>query len=191
MVNENINNLMDEIEIEEEFKFIKEEFGEESLEKLNQASKDIVTKAAGTAAQIGVSTAVSSTFFAGQTILGPIVGALAGGFISPIVVGLVSALMNYKKIIEFYKKKMSSINDPEKKSVMQAKISNLTKKISEKRTKLNEARSNIIKQTSEMRNKINEMERNKNKLSPAELVTLEKYKKIVSNRMKVIPKLNG
>lgn len=186
MINENILNLIDEVQ------FINEEFNEDSLEQLRQGSLDMIKKATGTAAHIGISSAISgSAAMAAYPVLGPIVGAIAGGFISPIIVGLVAALLNYKKVIEFYKKQYSKITDPDKKAELQTKINNLNQKITEKRTKLNKARNDLNKRTNEMRVRINEMERNKKSLSPAELGTLEKYKKIVANRMKVMPKLNG
>lgn len=186
MINENILNLMDEVQ------FINEEFDEEKLEQLRQGSTEMIKKAAGTAAHIGVSTAISgSAMMAGHSILGPIAGALAGGLVSPIVVGLVTALLNYKKIIEFYKKQFSQTTDPRKKAELQTKINNLNQKITEKRTKLNKAKTDLNKRTNEMKLRINEMEKNRKNLSPAELVTLEKYKKVVANRMKVMPKLAG
>ena len=185
MINENILSLIDEVQ------FINEEFdNEEKLEQIRQGSIDMIKKAAGTAAHIGVSTTVSG-MMVGHSVVGPIVGALAGGMVSPIVVGLVTALLNYKKIIEFYKKQFSQTTDPSKKAELQTKINNLNQKITEKRIKLNKAKTDLNKRTNEMKLRINEMEKNRKNLSPAELVTLEKYKKVVANRMKVMPKLTG
>ena len=41
-----------------------------------------------------------------------------------------------------------------------------------------------------MRALISKMEREKKNLTPTELVKLEKYKKIVANRLKVMPRLS-
>jgi hypothetical protein len=185
MINENINNLIEEVQFINEF-----DIDEEKLEKFNKGTMDTVKRSAGIASQIAVSGMISTAMPA-WPVIGPILGAIVGGSISSFITSLLNSLMKDEQKINAYQKQLAQTQDPAQKAGIQTKINETKLRLSEKRTRLNKEKNDLIKQTNEMRMKIGAMERNKAKLSPGELVTLEKYKKIVANRMKVIPKLNA
>ncbi len=173
MIIQNINNLI--IELDEK--------------AIQQQALATAKRVAGTATQLAVSGMVTAAM-PGYTILAPILGSIVGGAISSIVTGLISSIENYKQIIAKYKKQLQNVETPEQKAKLQNKINEINNKLNQKRVILSREKNDLAKRTNEMRAQISKMEREKNNLTPTELVKLEKYKKIVANRLKVMPRLS-
>lgn len=191
MIIPRILTLIDEAE------FISEEFDAEAfLDKFDNGDAsakalDQIKSAGRTAAHIAVSGAISGAMGPAYPILAPILGAIGGGAISSMVIDLFDSILKNRQKITAYTKELIATTIPQKKQELQQKINELKQNVVEKRTKLYREKSELNKELNEMRQKISIMERNKKRLSTSELAQLDKYKKIVTNRMKVLPKLNA